>query len=84
MVAPFGMGRYGRTRGSSDGNAAVKVRLLHTWTKLAPHLSTPMQKRALLEQANAVREAAAQETMAGIDREDIEIAFGQAVALLSA
>jgi uncharacterized membrane protein len=71
-------------RQASTGNAAVKVRLLHTWTKLAPHLSTPMQKPALLEQANAVREAAAQEAMAGIDREDIEIAFGRAVALLSA
>ena len=61
----------------------MKVRLLHTWTKLAPHLSTPMQKRALLEQAIAVREAAGQEAMAGIDRQDIEAAFDQAAALLS-
>jgi len=71
-------------RQASTGNAAVNIRLLHTWTKLAPHLTTPMQKGALLEQANAVWEVAAQEAMAGIDRADIKIAFERAVALLSA
>ena len=70
-------------RQASTGNPVVKIRLLQTWTKLAPHLSTPMQRHALLEQATAVREAAGQEAMAGIDRQDIEAAFGQAAALLS-
>jgi uncharacterized membrane protein len=71
-------------RQASTGNPVIKIRLLQTWTKLAPHLSTSRQKHALLEQANAVREAAAQEAMAGIDREEIETAFAQAAALLSA
>ena len=70
-------------RQASTGNPVVKIRLLQTWTKLAPHLSTPMQRHALLGQATAVREAAGQEAMAGIDRQDIEAAFGQAAALLS-
>jgi uncharacterized membrane protein len=70
-------------RQASTGNPVVKIRLLQTWTKLAPHLSTPMQRHALLEQATAVREAAGQEAMAGIDRRDIEAAFAQAAGLLS-
>jgi len=70
-------------RQASTGNVAVKIRLLHTWTKLAPSLTTPMQNQALLDQVHAVWEVASQEVMATIDREDIRIAYDRAVASLS-
>ena len=70
-------------RQASKGNPAVKIRLLHTWTKLAPNLTTPMQKQALLEQVQAVWEAASQEAMVAIDRAEIQIAYDRAVASLS-
>jgi uncharacterized membrane protein len=71
-------------RQASSGNAAVKIRLLSTWTALAPHLSTPAQNQALLEQANAIWEFASQEAMAAMDRAEIKVAYDEAVVSLSA
>jgi uncharacterized membrane protein len=70
-------------RQASTGNPAVKIRLLHTWAKLALDLTTATQKEALLEQVHAVWEAASQEGMAAIDRADVKIAFDRALASLS-
>ena len=52
--------------------------------KLAPHLTTPMQRQALLEQVHAVWDVASLEAMAAIDRADIQIAYDKVVASLSA
>jgi uncharacterized membrane protein len=71
-------------RQASTGNVAVKIRLLQTWAKLAPDITTPTQNQALLEQVNAVWEVACLETMAATDRADIKIAYDSAVASLSA
>jgi uncharacterized membrane protein len=71
-------------RQASIGNAAVKVHLLHTWSRLAPDLTNPIQSQALLEQAQAVWETSSQETMAAVDRADIKLAYDSSVELLSA
>jgi uncharacterized membrane protein len=71
-------------RQASSGNTAVTIRLLHTWARLAPHLTAPGQHQALLEQANAVWEVASREPMAAMDRADIKATFDGAVAALSA
>ncbi len=71
-------------RQASIGNATVKIHLLHTWSRLAPDLTNPMQSHALLEQAQAVWEATSQETMATVDRADIKLAYDSSVELLSA
>ena len=70
-------------RQASIGNAAVKIRLLDTWSRLAPDLTNPAQSQSLLEQARAVWEAASQETMAAADRADIKLAYDRSVDLLS-
>jgi hypothetical protein len=71
-------------RQASIGNAVVKIHLLRTWSRLAPDLRTPTQSQSLLEQAQAVWEAASQEMMAAIDRADIKLAYDGSVASLSA
>ncbi len=71
-------------RQASIGNAVVKIHLLRTWSRLAPDLRTPTQSQSLLEQAQAVWEAASQEMMAAIDRADIKLAYDGSVELLSA
>jgi uncharacterized membrane protein len=71
-------------RRASIGNAAVKIHLLHTWSRLAPDLTNPIQSQSLLEQAQAVWEATSQETMAAVDRADIKLAYDSSVELLSA
>ncbi len=71
-------------RQASIGNAVVKIYLLRTWSRLALDLRTPMQSQSLLEQAQAVWEAASQEMMAAIDRADIKLAYDGSVELLSA
>jgi uncharacterized membrane protein len=71
-------------RQASVGNAAVKVRLLDTWSRLAPDLRNSKQRQSLLEQAHAVWEAASQEMMAAVDRADIKLAYDRSVELLSA
>ena len=71
-------------RQASIGNAAVKIRLLDTWSRLAPDLRNSKQSQSLLEQAQAVWEATSQETMAAVDRADIKLAYDRSVELLSA
>ena len=71
-------------RQASIGNVAVKIRLLDTWSRLAPDLTNSRQSQSLLEQAQAVWEAASQETMAAVDRADIKLAYDRLVELLSA
>jgi uncharacterized membrane protein len=71
-------------RQASIGNAAVKIHLLHTWSRLAPDLTNPIQSQSLLEQAQAVWETTSQETMAAVDRADIKLAYDSSVELLSA
>ncbi len=71
-------------RRASIGNAAVKIHLLHTWSRLAPDLTNPIQCQSLLEQAQAVWEATDQETMVAVDRADIKLAYDSSVELLSA
>jgi uncharacterized membrane protein len=71
-------------RQASIGNAAVKVHLLRTWSRLAPDLTNPMQGQSLLEQAHAVWEATSQETMVAVDRADVKLAYDTAVERLSA
>jgi uncharacterized membrane protein len=71
-------------RQASIGNAAIKIHLLHTWSRLAPDLTNPIQSQSLLEQAQAVWETTSQETMAAADRADIKIAYDSSVELLSA
>src|SRR4029077_20952258 len=36
--------------------SAVKIHLLHTWSRLAPYLTKPIQSQSLLEKARAVWE----------------------------
>jgi hypothetical protein len=71
-------------RQASIGNAAVKSHLLHTWSRLVPDLTNPVQSQSLLEQAQAVWETTSQETMAAVDRADIKLAYEGSVELLSA
>jgi uncharacterized membrane protein len=71
-------------RQASIGNAVVKIHLLRTWSRLAPDLTNPMQRQSLLEQTQAVWEATSQETMAAVDRADIELAYDNSLELLSA
>jgi uncharacterized membrane protein len=71
-------------RRASKGNAAVKIHLLHTWSRLAPDLTNALQSRSILEQVQAVWEAASQETMVAVDRASIKLAYDNSVELLSA
>jgi uncharacterized membrane protein len=74
---------YDLLRQASIGNAAVKIHLLRTWSRLASDLTNPIQGQSLLEQAQAVWEATSKETMAAVDRADIKLAYDRAVDLLS-
>jgi uncharacterized membrane protein len=71
-------------RQASIGNAVVKIHLLRTWSRVAPDLTSPMQRQSLLEQTQAEWEATSQETMVAVDRADIELAYDNSLELLSA
>ncbi len=71
---------FDQIRQSSTDNPAVMVRMLDMVRRLGPRMSTEAEKRALRDQANAIKEGAANATLVQMDRDDIERAWKSAVA----
>ena len=66
---------FAKIRQAAVGTPAVMIRMLEICTRLAPLMKTDEQRRALLEQAEALWEAASSAPLVGVDRTDVESAF---------
>ena len=58
--------------------AAARGQLTYTFARLAEHIAEPSFRDALLEQVEAVWEATAADTLAKLDRTDVEAAYRRA------
>jgi uncharacterized membrane protein len=66
---------FDQIRQAAADNPAVLIRMLHTIGRIMPRMPQDEPRRALMEQANAIRECAATSNLVRIDREDIESAW---------
>jgi uncharacterized membrane protein len=70
-------------RQAGASSPAVTIRLLQTFARLAPQLQNMEQRRAVLEEAEAVREGAARICEVGLDRVAVDAAYRLARERLS-
>jgi uncharacterized membrane protein len=75
---------FDQIRQSAADNPAVLIRLLSTIGRLSAKMQKPVDREALLKQADAVWETANSRTLAATDRDDIEAAWHRAIATLAA
>ena len=66
---------FAKIRQAAVGTPAVMIRMLETCTRLAPLMKTDEQRQALLEQAEALWEAASSAPLVRLDRTDVESAY---------
>ncbi len=66
---------FDQIRQAATDNPAVLVRMLDMARRLAPRMPGDEERRALLAEANAIKEAAANATLVQGDRDDIETAW---------
>jgi uncharacterized membrane protein len=71
---------FDQIRQSATDNPAVLVRMLDMVRRLAPRMPGEAERRVLLDQATAIKEAAAKATLVQVDRDDIETAWRDATA----
>jgi uncharacterized membrane protein len=74
---------FDQIRQSATGNPAVYIRLLQTFTRLAAQIQDVPSREPMLQQVEAVREAAARDTLVTADRADVEQAHRTAMAVLA-
>jgi uncharacterized membrane protein len=74
---------FEQLRQAGADNPAILIRILSTIARLAPKLQDSSQRQALLEQATAAWEIAANNNLATIDRRNIEDAWLKTHALLT-
>ena len=66
---------FDQIRQAAADNPAILIRMLHTISRIMPRMQHGEAPRALMEQANAIRECAASRNLVKIDRDDIETAW---------
>jgi uncharacterized membrane protein len=71
---------FDQIRQSATDNPAVLVRMLDMARRIAPRMPGDEERRALLDQTTAIKEAAASATLVQVDRDDIETAWRGATA----
>jgi len=76
-------GAFDQIRQAATGNPAVYIRLLQTFTRLAAQIGDAPSRAPMLQQVEAVWEAASRDTLVGADRADVEQAYRTATALLA-
>jgi len=69
---------FDQIRQAATDNPAVLIRMLNTIGRIAPRMQEKDHRKALMEQADAIRESAASRNLAKIDRNDIEAAWRRA------
>jgi uncharacterized membrane protein len=69
---------FDQIRQAATDNPAVLIRMLNTIGRIAPLMQKKEHRKALMEQADAIRESAASRNLAKIDRDDIEVAWQRA------
>jgi uncharacterized membrane protein len=74
---------FDKIRQAAVGTPAVMIRMLETWTRLAPLMRTDEQRQALLEQVEALWEAASSASLVRMDRKDVEAAYRAARGALA-
>ena len=75
---------YDPIRQAASDNVAINIRLLQRFARLAEHIEEPHRRECLLQQADAVWEAASRQPFVRIDRADIEAAYHTARRALGA
>ena len=73
---------FDQIRQAASDNPAVLIRVLDMLRRIAPRMHEH-EKKALLVEAEAVREAAASKVLAKLDREDVEAAWLRALPALT-
>jgi uncharacterized membrane protein len=66
---------FDQMRQAAADNPAVLIRILHTIRRIAPSMPAAEDQKALLVEADAVREAATSSGLVSLDREDVETAW---------
>jgi len=66
---------FDQIRQAATDNPAVLIRMLHTIGRIAPRMQQNEPRKALMAQADAIRESVAGRNLVKIDRDDIEAAW---------
>jgi uncharacterized membrane protein len=69
---------FDQIRQAAADNPAVLIRILDVIRRMAPQMPTEAARRALMAQADAIREAAQAKVLVQLDRDDIEAAWRRA------
>ena len=69
---------FDQIRQAGADNPAVLIRILDTIRRITPQMRTKAAQKALIAQADAVREAASASALVTLDRDDIEAAWRKA------
>ena len=69
---------FDQIRQAAADNPAVLIRILDAIRRLIPRMRTEAARRALIAQADAVREAASMKVLVKLDRDDVEAAWRRA------
>ena len=72
---------FDQIRQAGSDNPAVLIRILDTIRRIAPRLQGDRPRKALLDQADAVREAASLRALVHMDKDDVEAAYERVQAL---
>jgi uncharacterized membrane protein len=72
---------FDQIRQASADNPAVLIRILDTIRRIAPRMKGEAEKRALRDEADAVREAASSRVLVELDKSDVEAAWQRAQPL---
>ena len=75
---------FDKIRQAAVGTPAVMIRMLETCARLAPFLTMPEHRKALLDQVEAIWESAAGASLVRVDRADVEAAYRTAQKALAA
>ena len=66
---------FDQIRQAAADNPAVSIRMLDSIRRMTPRMRTEGMRRALMAQADAIREAASTKVLAKLDRDDVEAAW---------
>jgi uncharacterized membrane protein len=66
---------FDQIRQAAADNPAVLIRMLDTMRRIAPHMSNDSVREVLVQEADAIREAADAKILIGLDRNDVEAAW---------
>ena len=69
---------FDQIRQAAADNPAVLIRILDTIRRITPRMQMEGARRALMAQADAVREAASTKVLVKLDRDDVEAAWHRA------